>query len=85
MPASLANRPGLDDSWKWPYNVWLSLSGTRPFSEAGHSMLSFSEVALYGLVHGCTRLEIVDLWYDLSRIDKAWDAEVTKIRKESET
>jgi hypothetical protein len=80
-PPALANRPVLLDIWVWPHSVWQELSGSRPSTEHSLPLISFSEVAIYGMVHGCSNLEVADLWDDLHRIDKAWRNEVIKIRE----
>ena len=78
MPAALANRPQLEKHWDWPIGAWSELSGTRQQGMSSHSLLAFSEVALYGYVHGCDKQEIGDLWETVHAIDIAWSAEVTK-------
>ena len=81
IPPALANRPVLPEHLNWTYSVWGQLSGSRQQGAGGQSLIAFSEVALYGLVHGFTVLELTDLWDTLHRIDKAWHSEVTKIQE----
>ena len=81
MPPALANKPDLDPIWTWPHMVWKELSGGRQYLEDTPRQLSFSEVAVYGLVHGCSRLELVSLWGDLHKIDNAWLSEVAKMQE----
>lgn len=79
MPPALANRPRLLDIWTWPHSVWTELSGSRQQGVNGVSLIAFSEVAIYGHIHDCSKLEVADLWYDLHRVDKIWRNEATKI------
>lgn len=81
IPPALANRPVLLEHLLWTYRIWGQLSGSRQQGMKGHSLIAFSEVALYGLAHSFTNLELADLWDDLHRIDKAWHCEVTKIQE----
>ena len=82
IPAALANRPVLDGVFTWPHSVWKELSNSRNYVEGVPAAIAFSEVAIYALVHGCTKLETASLWEDLHRIDNAWRAEVAKNRED---
>jgi hypothetical protein len=82
LPAALANRPTLDLVWRWPYSVWQELSGGRVYNKGAPAQILFSEVALYGTYHGCSRAETATLWHDIHSIDKAWQTEVSKMLKD---
>lgn len=80
-PPALTNRPELDGIWSWPHSVWVELTGSRQQGMSSSSDIAFSEVYLYGKVHGCNDSEVADLWHDVHRMDKAWSVEVSKIKE----
>lgn len=81
IPPALANRPAMNSIWHWPNSVWRELTGSRQKFDGVPPLLSFSEIAVYGLVHGCSKSEIADLWHDVHLIDKVWQTEVAKIQE----
>jgi len=81
QPAALQVRPVLNDVWAWPHSVFKELSGSRQVTDGTPALLLFSEVALYGLVHSCSRLELAELWQDVHKIDLIWQTEVAKIQE----
>lgn len=81
-PPALTDRPELELVWQWPYRVWQELSGSRRYYQGTPAQIAFSEVALYGITHGGTKASVAELWRDVHTIDKAWQAEVSKISED---
>lgn len=63
--------------------VFEELSGSRQSRFQGVGEIPYSEVILYGITHGYTGADLVELWEDVHRIDKIFVEAVTKIQKSS--
>jgi len=80
-PDALKNRPALDSELLHFYRIWKDLAGSRHHSFGGPEPIPFSEVCMWGLAHGYSRLEIPNLWQQIAKIDAAWLTEVAKSRE----